>query len=118
MSRRSNIDPLLTEVHDLLYRLGVKATIQGFFETSCAVFLVMRREDRSWFSIMDLYAEIANLYHMDQKTIDPHIRHVIRKVWKSNPERLNRIAGEELETMPSPREFINILCRHLTSRGL
>ncbi|MBQ9493859.1 MAG: hypothetical protein IJR54_09050 [Oscillibacter sp.] len=112
--RHWNAASLLTEIHDLLYRLGVKATIQGFFETSCAVFLVMRQRDRPWFSIMEIYREISALYHIDLEVIDPRIRRVIRKIWKSNPELLNRIAGEELRTMPTPRHFINILCRYLT----
>ena len=29
---RWEVDPLLTEIHDALYKLGVKAKIQGFFD--------------------------------------------------------------------------------------
>lgn len=116
--RNQNVDPLLTEIHDLLYQLGVRATIQGFFETSSAVFLAMRREDDSpRFSIMDIYGKISKLYNVELDMIDPRIRRVIRIVWKNCPERLSRIAGEELETMPSPRQFVTILCRHLSEKS-
>ena len=111
-------DPLLTEIHEVLYRLGVRATIQGFLETSAAVYLVMRRRDRSRFSIMEVYRKIAELYHTDLDAIDPRIRRVIRIAWKSNPEALSRMAGRPLEAVPTPRQFIDILGRHLIFRRL
>ena len=113
--REWNIDPLITEIHNLLYRLGVKATMLGFFETSCAVFLVMQKVNRSWFSIMSVYQRISELYHVDIDLIDPRIRYVINKIWKRNPELLSMMAGQALETRPTPREFINILCDYLST---
>ena len=116
--KRRTLDPVLTEIHDLLYQFGVKATIQGYFETSSAIFLAMRRqqEDAPWFSIMDLYREISELYHVELGDIDPRIRRVIRIAWKNRPEYLSRIAGEELQTQPSPRQFIGILSAYLLER--
>jgi len=113
--KRRTIAPVLTEIHDLLYQFGVKATIQGYFETSSAIFLAMRRqqEDDPWFSIMDIYREISELYHVELGDIDPRIRRVIRIAWRNQPEYLNRIAGEKLQAQPSPRQFIGILSGYL-----
>ena len=113
-TREWKIDPLITEIHDLLYRLGVKATISGFFETSGAIFLIMQSPRRSKFSIMRLYRRISELYHVDFEDIDPRIRRVIRKIWKKNPELLSRFAGEPLRRCPTPRQFFNILCDYLS----
>ena len=114
---RWEVDPLLTEIHDALYKLGVKAKIQGFFETSCAIFLVMQQPDRSWFSIMELYQKICILYRVPLDVIDPHIRNVIKRIWKRNREGLSRMAGRRLERPPTPREFIEIMRRFLASRS-
>lgn len=108
------VDPLLTRIHDLLYRLGVRATMQGFFETSCAVFLVMQQPENSWFSIMEIYQKICILYRVSFDAVDPRIRRVIQKIWKRNPELLSRLAGRELKKAPTPREFIEIMRRALT----
>ncbi len=115
--KRWEVDPLLMEIHDALYKLGVKAKIQGFFETSCAIFLVMQQSDRSWFSIMELYQKICILYRVPFDAIDPRIRRVIQIAWKRNPELLSRFAGRRLERRPTPRQFIEIISRFLASRS-
>ena len=107
---------LVTEIHDLLYRLGIRATRQGFLETSCAVFLVMRQREPLWFSIMDVYQQISVLYHMDINVIDPRIRLIIRKIWKQHRTALNDLTGKDLESIPTPRQFIQILCGYLHKR--
>ena len=115
--KRWEVDPLLTEIHEALYELGVKAKIQGFFETSCAIFLVMQQPDRSWFSIMELYQKICILYRVPLDVIDPRIRRVIQIAWKCNPELLSHFAGRRLERRPTPRQFVEIMRRFLTSRS-
>ena len=110
------IDPILTDIHDLLYRLGVKATTQGFFETSCAVFLVMQRPEGSWFSIMELYQKISMIYRTELPDVDPRIRRVVALIWKRNPGLLSRLAGRELQEHPTPRRFIEIMRRYLFAR--
>lgn len=115
--RQRNADAaLVTEIHDLLYRLGVRATHQGFLETSCAVFLVMRQRGALWFSIMDVYRQVSELYHMDLDVIAPRIRVVIRKIWRNHWAELNGLTEEALETIPTTRQFIEILCAYLYKR--
>lgn len=113
--REWKIDALITEIHDTLYQLGVKATISGFFEMTCAVFLVMQKLKREQFSIMSVYRRISELYHVEFDSIDPKIRRLIYRIWKRNPELLSRMAGRKLEKRPTPREFINILCDYLSA---
>ena len=113
--REWKIDALITEIHETLYRLGVKATISGFFEATCAVFLVMQKVNRERFSIMSVYRRTSELYHVEFDSIDPKIRRLIYRIWKSNPELLKRMAGRELTKAPTPREFINILCDYLSA---
>lgn len=108
---------LLTQTHDLLYILGVKATMMGFLETSCALYLLMQKPDNTWFSIMELYQQISELYHVDIDEIDPRIRRVIGKVWSKHRELLRRISGEELEQQPSPRQFLQMLRHYLYTRN-
>ena len=109
-------DTLITEIHDLLYRLGLKATIQGYFETSGAVYLVMERGGDPDFSIANVYQEISKLYCVDLDLIDLRIRAVIKKIWKRNPELMNYLAGENLRKAPTPRQFILMLCHYLFLR--
>lgn len=112
--REWKIDALITEIHETLYKLGVKGTISGFFEATCAVFLVMQRLNRERFSIMSVYRRISELYHVEFDSIDPRIRRLIHRIWKSNPTLLKEMAGRDLEKAPTPREFINILCDYLS----
>ena len=114
---RWEVDPLLTEIHNALYELGVKAKIQGFFETSCAIFLVMQQPENEWFSIVEIYQKICILDHVAFDAIDPRIRKVIKRIWKRNREGLSRMAGRRLERRPTPREFIEIMRRFLASRS-
>ena len=115
--RQGNADAsLVTEIHDLLYRLGVRATQQGFLETSCAVFLVMRQRGPLWFSIMDVYRQISDLYHMDLDVIAPRIRRIIRKIWRYHRAALNGLTSKDLETIPTTRQFLQIVCSYLYKR--
>ena len=114
---RTEAGELLTEVYETLYRLGIRATMQGFFETSGAVFLVATKSRREWFSITEVYREISALYRTDAADVDPRIRRMIQKMWKSNPELLKRMAGYELEIRPTPREFLEIMRGYLTARN-
>ena len=107
---------LLTDIHELLYQLGVKATTQGFFETSCAVFLVTRRSGYEWFSITETYEDISAIYRTDFDDIDPRIRRVIQTIWKKNPELLSCLAGRTLDERPTPRQFLESTRRYLIFR--
>ncbi len=89
--------------------------MQGFLETSCAIFLVMQKPERSWFSIMEIYQKICILYHIGLDVVDPRIRYLINKIWTRNPKSLSRIAGRELKARPTPREFLEIMRRALTT---
>ena len=117
MNNSPHIDPLLTKIYNLLYRLGVRARTLGFFEASCAIFLVMKNPERLERSVRDVYHEIAEVYHIDADSIDSHIRHLIRVIWVKKPPFLREILGDgtPLNQYPSPKRFIGILCRYLNA---
>lgn len=103
----------ITEIYDLLYRLGLTANYTGFFHTSCAVWLVLRQPQRLRLVTKWLYPEVAKRYRTNWKAVERNIRTVISVVWERCPELLGRMAGTRLDKRPRPAQFLSILAAYL-----
>lgn len=106
-------DTFLTQIYNLLYRLGVRANVCGFRYASCAIFLSMKEPERLRFLSRELYPEIARLYRVEPDDVRDGIRRVIVLIWKKNPRYLQQLAGQPLHTCPTPRQFILFTSQYL-----
>lgn len=107
-------DPeLLTLIHGLLYRLGLTASYTGFFHTSYAVLLSVRRQECLTAATKWLYPEVADVYGTNWKAVERNIRYTINILWREHPNRLCDLAGELLEKPPAPTKFISLLTARL-----
>lgn len=106
------VDPSLTQIYNLLYRLGVGANICGFRYLSCAIRLSLERPERLDRISRELYPEIARLYCVQEDDVRKEIRRVISIIWTRNPQAVERLARQSLRQKPSPKQFIASVCRH------
>ena len=107
------VDSSLTQIYNLLYRLGVGANISGFRYLSCAIRLSLERPERLERISRELYPEIARLYRVEEDDVRKDMRRVISIIWTRNPQAVERLAGESLRQKPSPKQFIASACRYL-----
>lgn len=109
---RPETGPSLEEVYDLLYQLGLKAKSTAFFQLAYAVRLGAKHPQRllvmQW-----VYPEIARCYHTDARMVERNIRRLSITAWKNAPDRLCKMAGEDLSAAPLPARFVSILALQL-----
>lgn len=100
---------LLTEIYDLLYYLGLRATRTNFFHLSFAVYIATQNPDRMLSMTKWLYPDVAEHYATNWKAVERNIRTAIANVWLGNKEELCSLAGYELPRRPTASQFIKIL---------
>ena len=74
----------MTDIYDLLYRLGVTANYTGFFHTAYAVSLCAKQPDRLLLVTKWLYPEVARQYQTNWKAVERNIRTVGDIIWREN----------------------------------
>lgn len=99
----------ITEIYDLLYRLGLTANYTGFFYTSYAVWLAAERPDRLLMVTKWLYSSVAKQYHTTWTAVKLGIRLAVNIVWDANPDALREMAGFHLTAKPTPAKFLAIV---------
>jgi len=104
---------MITDIYDLLYRLGVTAIHKGFFHTSYAVLLSVERMDRLLLVKKWLYPEVAKQYRTTPRCVEHNIRMVVAVAWLCNPELLQELARYPLTQKPTAAQFIAILAASL-----
>ncbi len=104
----------LTQIYDLLYRLGVTANYTGFFHVSYAVLLASQQPDRLLLVTKWLYPDVARHYNTTWKAVERNIRTVIAIVWRSRRALLCELAQGELPSKPRAAQFLCILTNSLT----
>ena len=113
MLKTTQLDYLMNEVHDLLYRLGVTANYLGFFHTSYAVWLSVQQPRRLLMITKWLYPEVARQYDTTWQSVERNVRTVISVAWRNNPTLLMQIARRPLKCKPNAAQFISILAESL-----
>ena len=102
-----NID--ISEVYDLLYRLGVTADYIGFFQASYAIYLAILHPKRLLHLTKLLYPAVAKRYDTSWQRVERNIRTVIGIAWDCNRTLLIELARHPMHERPSPAHFIAIL---------
>lgn len=103
----------ITDIYDLLYRLGAAANRTGFFYTAYAVLLSVECQERLLLAADWLYPKVAKRYNTGKETVELEITGTIDLIWKENPELLSEMAGKVLTERPCTARFIAILSASL-----
>ena len=85
---------VLTEIYDLLYRLGITANYTGFFHMGYAVKLCCERPERLLMVTKWVYPEVAKHYQTNGRAVERNIRTVGKVLWEQNRPALEQLAAE------------------------
>lgn len=99
----------ISEVYDILYRLGVTADYIGFYHASYAIYLAVIHPKRLLFVTKLLYPAVAKHYDTSWHRVERNIRTVVGIAWRSNRELLVELARHPLPDKPTPAQFLAIL---------
>ena len=108
----------MTDIYDLLYRLGVTANYTGFFHTAYAVSLCVEQPDRLLLVTKWLYPEVAKQYGTNWKAVERNIRTVSCIIWRKNRPLLEELAHRRLEQKPRNTQMLAILLSSLDTGPL
>jgi len=103
----------MTDIYDLLYRLGVTANYTGFFYTAYAASLCAEQPDRLLLVTKWLYPEVAKQYRTNWKVVERNIRTVNSIIWQENRSLLEQLAHRPLAEKPRNAQFLAILAASL-----
>ena len=99
-------DVLTTRIYELLYALGIRAELGGFFYTAYAVRLAVEQPHRLLLMERWVYPEIARRYHASPQRVERDIHMVIHTVWKEHPRLLITLAGHPIQARPTVAAFL------------
>ena len=99
----------ISEVYDLLYRLGITAEYTGFFHTSYAIYLAVLHPNRLLLVTKLLYPAVAKHYETSWQRVERNIRTVVSIAWNYNRALLIELAHHPLFEKPTASRFIAIL---------
>lgn len=108
----------LSEIYDLLYRLGATANYTGFFHTAYAVSLCVEQPDRLLLVTKWLYPEVAKRYGTNWKAVERNIRTVSCIIWREGRPLLEELAHRPLEEKPRNAQLLAILVSSLDTGPL
>lgn len=109
---------LLSEIYDLLYRLGLTANYTGFFHTAYAVYLCIEDPERLLLVTKWLYPEVARHYGTNWKAVERNIRTANCIAWRKNRPLLEELAHQPLADKPKNAQLLAILSSALASDPL
>lgn len=108
----------MTDIYDLLYRLGVTANYTGFFHTAYAVSLCAEQPERLLLVTKWLYPEVAKQYKTNWKAVERNLRRVVCTAWQENRPLLEQLAHRPLSQKPRTAQFLAILTASLDTGPL
>ena len=102
------------EIAKLLRSIGASGRLIGFNYVVFIVYNILQKPDEHYWVTKCAYPETAKYYHVTPQSVERAIRTVIATVWdRYDHSDLNRVAGIELEKIPTNSEFIDILAAYL-----
>ena len=107
---------MLTEIYDLLYRLGVTANYTGFFHTAYAVSLCVEQPERLLLVTKWLYPEVAKQYNTNWKAVERNMRKAGDIIWREERTLLEELAGRPLTQKPRTTQLLAILAKAIKDR--
>ena len=102
----------ISEIYDLLYRLGLTAECNSFFHTAYAVYLARQQPERLLLATKWLYPAAARHYATTWTCVERSIRTAAGTAWSANARLLENLARHALYQRPGASTFIAILALH------
>lgn len=103
----------MTDIYELLRRLGVTSNYTGYQYTACAVKLCAEEPERLLLVTKWVYPDVAKRHKTNWKSVERNIRTVGSNVWKHNRSGLEELAGRSLPQRPRTAQFLAILTSSL-----
>lgn len=103
----------MTDIYDLLHRLGVTSNYIGFFHTAYALSLCVNQPDRLLLVTKRLYPDVARQYGTNWKAVERNIRTVCNVIWRENRLLLEQLARRSLTHKPAATQLLSILSSSL-----
>ena len=85
----------------LLHDLGISENYKGFYYILSALDLIQEKPERLLLVTKWLYPEIAKRHHTSSACVERDMRSVIQSAWKNYPERIERLARQDLSAPPT-----------------
>ena len=102
------------EIAKLLRSIGASGRLVGFNYVVYIVYNILQKPDEHYWITKCAYPDTAKYFQVRPASVEHAIRTVIASCWdRYDHSDLNRVAGIELENMPTNSEFIDILVAYL-----
>ena len=102
------------EIAKLLRSIGASGRLIGFNYVVFIVYSILQKPDEHYWITKCAYPDTAKFFQVRPSSVEHAIRTVIASCWgRYDHSDLNRIAGIELEKMPTNSEFVDILVAYL-----
>ena len=106
----------MKRVQNVLGFLGVTRNYRGYQRIAFAISLVLQNENRLCSVCTEVYQRTAEEFMCTKCAAERAMRTVVQKVWDSNRDSLNRIAGYQLKYKPTVSEFLAIVYNYIKCR--
>ncbi len=100
-------------IRGLLNSLSINGSYRGYSLTISACEFLLEDETRLFSVTRDLYPLISKQCKCEENCIERNIRTVIYRAWYNSRERFIEIAGYNMKTPPTVKEFLGILISYL-----
>ena len=102
------------EIGKLSRSIGASGRLIGFHYVVYIVYNILQKPDEHYWITKCAYPDTAKYFQVRPASVEHAIRTVIASCWdRYDHSDLNRVAGIELENMPTNSEFIDILVAYL-----
>lgn len=102
------------EIAKLLRSIGASGRLVGFNYVVYIVYNILQKPDEHYWITKCAYPDTAKFFQVRPASVEHAIRTVIVSCWdRYDHSDLNRVAGIELENIPTNSEFIDILVAYL-----
>lgn len=108
---------LMTEIQNLLWKLGVTGNYIGYHYACCAVYYSIEQPDCLLLVTKCLYPYVAKRYGTTSAAVERSIRTILDIVWQKSRENLEHFAQHELSKRPTVAQFISILAYGIIDRN-
>lgn len=96
-----------------LYRLGLSANYQGFYQMAWAVALAQAEPERLLLVTKRLYPDVAKHYQVSRESVERNLRTAVKVIWRENTPLLREVMGENRWEKPCNARFIALLTAYL-----
>ena len=107
----------MENIKQLVFRLGIRSTYNGFHYLCYALYLCLQDENYLLSVYKCLYTAVARHFGVNRGGVEHCIRTVVSVCWyKGDRDFLVKLSGYGLSQKPTNGEFIDILYHHLSTQ--